>query len=232
VTLDPDTRFLDLDDDSLTENTRAAYPLTYIPNASENGIAGHPRDVVMLTCDAFGVLPPIARMSPAQAMYHFMSGYTAKVAGTEQGVVEPQATFSTCFGAPFMPLHPSVYAKLLGEKLARHKVRAWLVNTGWTGGPYGVGTRMKLQWTRAMLHAGLEGKLDGVSYRRDAIFGLEVPTECPGVPAEVLDPRATWKDPRAYDRKARELAERFRENFAQFESQVSSEIRTAAPAAA
>jgi phosphoenolpyruvate carboxykinase (ATP) len=232
VVMDPATRRLDLDDESLTENTRAAYPINYIPNASDTGAAGHPTDIIMLTCDAFGVLPPIARLDAPQAMYHFLSGYTAKVAGTEVGVTEPEATFSTCFGAPFMPLRPSVYAKLLGEKIARHKARAWLVNTGWSGGPYGVGSRMKLRYTRAMLEAALSGKLDGVSYARDSVFGIEIPAECPDVPKEVLVPRSTWKDANAYDRKARELAERFRKNFSQFEASVSADVRSASPAAA
>jgi phosphoenolpyruvate carboxykinase (ATP) len=230
VKMDPVTHRLDLDDDSLTENTRAAYPINYIPNASRTGQAGHPRDIIMLTCDAFGVLPPIARLNSSQAMYHFLSGYTAKVAGTEQGVKEPEATFSTCFGAPFMPLHPSVYAKLLGEKIARHKVRVWLVNTGWSGGSYGVGSRMKLPYTRAMLHAALEGKLDRVSFTRDEVFGVEVPVECPGVPSEILTPRRTWKDPSGYDRKARELSGRFRDNFEEFEGEVPAEVRAVAPA--
>ncbi len=229
VTIDPVTHRLDLDDESLTENTRGAYPITYIPNASQTGVAGHPRDIVMLTCDAFGVLPPIARLSVPQAMYHFLSGYTAKVAGTEQGVIEPEVTFSTCFGAPFMPQHPTVYAKMLGEKIERHKVRVWLVNTGWTGGPYGVGSRMKLSYTRAMLRAALEGKLDAVAYSRDAVFGLDVPMECAGVPREVLTPRGTWRDGQAYDRKARELAGRFRENFKEFEKHVTADVRNAAP---
>jgi phosphoenolpyruvate carboxykinase (ATP) len=232
VVIDENSRELDLDDDSITENTRAAYPITHIPNASLTGTADHPRDIIMLTCDAFGVLPPISRLSPEQAMYHFLSGYTAKVAGTEQGVIEPEATFSTCFGAPFMPLHPTVYAKLLGEKIAKHQVRAWLVNTGWSGGPYGVGSRMKLPYTRSMLNAALDGKLDGVGFGRDSVFGIEVPKECPDVPAEVLLPRSTWGDGEAYDRKARELAGRFRANFKNYESHVSAEVRATQPAAA
>ncbi len=229
VVIDPITHHLDLDDESLTENTRAAYPISHIPNASPIGRAGHPRDIIMLTCDAFGVLPPISRLKPPQAMYHFLSGYTAKVAGTEQGITEPQATFSTCFGAPFMPLHPTVYAKLLGEKIAKHNVRVWLVNTGWSGGAYGVGARMKLSYTRALLHAALEGKLDHVAYVRDEVFGVDVPTECHGVPKEVLIPRNTWKDKEAYDRKAQELAGLFRDNFKDFDSHVSAEVRAAAP---
>ena len=232
VVMDDVTRVLDLDDASITENTRAAYPITHIPNASLTGSAGHPNDIIMLTCDAFGVLPPISRLSPEQAMYHFLSGYTAKVAGTEQGVTEPEATFSTCFGAPFMPLHPTVYAKLLGEKIAKHQVRVWLVNTGWSGGPYGVGSRMKLPYTRSMLHAAIDGKLDSVSYGRDSVFGVDVPAECPDVPKEVLIPRATWGDVAAYDAKARELAGRFGENFKSYESHVSADVRASAPAAA
>ena len=232
VTIDPVTHRLDLNDESLTENTRAAYPITYIPNASESGTAGHPSDIIMLTCDAFGVLPPIARLTPAQAMYHFLSGYTAKVAGTEQGITEPEATFSTCFGAPFMPLHPTVYARLLGEKIARHKVRVWLLNTGWSGGAYGVGSRMKLSYTRGLLHAALEGKLDKVSYSQDSVFGVAVPDECPGVPNEILTPRNTWKDKQAYDRKAKDLAGRFRDNFRDFEGHVEADVRDASPAAA
>lgn len=229
VTIDASSRELDLDDASITENTRAAYPISFIPNASPTGKAGHPSDIVMLTCDAFGVLPPISRLSPEQAMYHFLSGYTAKVAGTEQGVVEPEATFSTCFGAPFMPLHPTVYARLLGEKIAAHGVRVWLVNTGWSGGPYGVGSRMKLPFTRGMLHAALDGKLDSVSFERDPVFGVDVPAECPDVPGEILRPRATWKEGAAYDAKARELAARFNANFADYEDRVSAAVRAVAP---
>ena len=232
VIMDETSRMLDLDDAAITENTRAAYPISHIPNASATGTAGHPSDVIMLTCDAFGVLPPIARLSPDQAMYHFLSGYTAKVAGTEEGVTEPEATFSTCFGAPFMPLHPTVYAKLLGEKIAKHKVRAWLVNTGWSGGSYGVGSRMKLPYTRSMLHAALDGRLDSVNYVCDPVFGVEVPTECPDVPPEVLTPRATWADVAAYDAKARELARLFNENFKSYESHVTSGVRAAGPSPA
>ena len=223
---------LDLDSDEITENTRAAYPISHIPNASATGTAGHPTDVIMLTCDAFGVLPPIARLSPEQAMYHFLSGYTAKVAGTEQGVTEPQATFSTCFGAPFMPLHPTVYAKLLGERIAKHNVRVWLVNTGWSGGPYGIGARMKLPYTRSMINAALAGKLDSVGFGRDSVFGIDVPAECPDVPKDVLTPRATWKDGSAYDAKARDLAGRFNDNFKSYESHVGADVRATAPSPA
>src|SRR2546422_360797 len=192
VIVDPETRALNLDDDRLTENTRAAYPIEFIDNAVLSGQGGHPKNIIMLTADAFGVLPPISRLSPAGAMYHFLSGYTAKVAGTEKGVTEPKATFSTCFGAPFLPLAPSRYAEMLGERIARHDSRVWLVNTGWTGGPYGTGTRMKIKYTRAMIHAALSGALDGVRYERDAQFNLDVPTSCAGVPADVLNPRNTW----------------------------------------
>jgi phosphoenolpyruvate carboxykinase (ATP) len=181
----------------------------------------------MLTADAFGVLPPISAMTTDQAMYHFLSGYTAKVAGTERGVVEPQATFSACFGAPFMALHPSVYARLLGEKVAAHKVKVWLLNTGWTGGPYGAGRRMSIDHTRAMLRAALAGKLDGVDMREDPVFGLRIPVSCPGVPPEVLDPRSTWKDRAAYDESAGKLAGMFDENFAQYAGQVEPQVRSA-----
>ncbi|HEC18191.1 MAG TPA: phosphoenolpyruvate carboxykinase (ATP) [Gammaproteobacteria bacterium] len=229
VGMDFRRRRLDLDDAKLTENTRAAYPITHIPNAIYPGIAGHPKDIVMLTCDAFGVLPPISRLSPEQAMYHFLSGYTAKVAGTERGVDEPQATFSTCFGAPFMALHPSVYGNLLGEKIKRHNVRCWLINTGWSGGPYGVGNRMDISLTRAMLEAALSGKLDEVPVVQDPIFGLPVPEECPGVPTRVLQPVNTWSDPAAYRAKAEELAAAFHQNFAEYADMVSPEVRDAGP---
>ncbi len=230
VAIDPLTRFVDLNDDTLTENTRGAYPLEYIANASPTGMGGHPKNIMMLTADAFGVMPPLARLSPDQAMYHFLSGYTAKVAGTERGLGgEPQATFSTCFGAPFLVLHPSVYAKLLGEKMERHQAKAWLVNTGWIGGGYGAGSRIKIAYTRAMVHAALEGLLEDVPYRTDPVFGLEVPARVPGVPDEVLWPRNTWSDPEAYDNQARMLSERFRANFKQYESQVSESVRAAGP---
>ncbi len=228
VVMDPATRRLDLDDGRYTENTRASYPLDFIPNASETGVGGHPQNVVMLTADAFGVLPPISRLTPAQAMYHFLSGYTARVAGTEKGLGnEPQATFSTCFGAPFMPRHPAVYARLLGEKIARHGARCWLVNTGWTGGAYGVGERMKIAYTRAMVHAALDGRLAEVAASPDPNFGLAVPESCPDVPSEVLNPRNTWPDKQAYDQAAREVAKRFETNFRQFEREVDEEIRAA-----
>lgn len=229
VVVDPVTRAIDFDNDRKTENTRAAYPLAFVPNASRTGRAGHPSAVVFLTADAFGVLPPIARLDPAQAMYHFLSGYTAKVAGTERGVTEPQATFSACFGSPFMPLPPGRYAEMLGERLQRHGATVWLVNTGWTGGPAGVGHRMRLGHTRAMVDAALSGALDGVPTRRDPVFGLEVPTAIPGVPLDVLDPRATWSDPGAYDARAAELAAMFHRNFARFEAQVPEAVRAAGP---
>ncbi len=216
VAMDPVTRRLDLNDDSLTENTRGAYPIDFIPNASTTRMGGHPTHLIMLTCDAFGVMPPIAKLTREQAMYHFLSGYTAKVAGTEQGIKEPQATFSACFGAPFMALHPCVYAKLLGEKIATHHVRCWLVNTGWTGGPYGVGNRIPIGDTRAMVEAALSGALDAAPTRIDPVFGMATLTSCPGVPDAVLDPRSSWTDGRLYDAKARKLATKFRENFVQF----------------
>jgi len=229
VVIDEETRELDLDSDIYTENTRAAYPLTSVTNVAPSGKAGHPRNLVMLTCDAFGVLPPVARMTPAQAMYHFLSGYTAKVAGTEKGVTEPQTTFSHCFGAPFMVHEPVVYAKMLGERIARHDVRCWLVNTGWSGGPYGVGKRMKLAYTRAMVNAAIGGQLDGVGFTPDPIFHVEVPASVPGVPSEILDPRNTWADKAAYIAKANELARKFRDNFEKFATTATPEILAAAP---
>ncbi|GJQ62456.1 MAG: phosphoenolpyruvate carboxykinase [ATP] [Melioribacteraceae bacterium] len=229
VSMNADTRQLDLDDGTLTENTRAAYPLTQIPNIRVGGKAGHPKNIVMLTADAFGVLPPIAKLTPEQAMYHFLSGYTAKVAGTEKGVTEPKATFSTCFGAPFMSLHPSVYANLLGKKIKEHDSQCWLVNTGWTGGPYGVGSRMKIKYTRAMLNAALEGKLDNVESTVDEFFGLHIPSEVPGVPTEVLNPKTTWENKAAYDETAKKLANMFHENFKDFAADVSDEILNAGP---
>ncbi len=229
VVMDEQTRELDLDSDAYTENTRAAYPLTSVSNTVPSGMAGHPQNLVMLTCDAFGVLPPVARMTPAQAMYHFLSGYTAKVAGTEKGVTEPQTTFSHCFGAPFMVHEPVVYAKMLGERIAKHGVKCWLVNTGWSGGPYGVGKRMKLAYTRAMVNAAIGGALDGVEFVPDPIFKVAVPKSVPGVPSEVLDPRNTWADTTAYERKARELAGKFRENFEKFAKKATPDILAAAP---
>jgi phosphoenolpyruvate carboxykinase (ATP) len=229
VRMDSESRGLDLDDDSLTENTRGAYPLDFIDNSVPSGQGGHPRNIIMLTADAFGVLPPIARLTPAGAMYHFLSGYTAKVAGTEKGVTEPKATFSTCFGAPFMVLHPTVYAKFLGDKIARHDARVWLVNTGWTGGPYGVGTRMKIAHTRAMIRAALSGGLDGAEFVTDPIFNLDVPQAVPGVPPAVLNPRNTWKDQGAYDTQARKLARMFVDNFKTFEADAAPDVTAAGP---
>ena len=231
VVLDPATRAPDFDSDKLTENTRASYPIHFIPNHVADGLGGHPRTIVFLTADAFGVLPPVARLTPDQAMYHFLSGYTAKVAGTERGVTEPSVTFSSCFGAPFLPLHPGVYAKLLGERIAKHGARVWLINTGWTGGPYGTGSRMKLGYTRAMVDAALSGKLDDASYHTDPVFGLAVPAAVPGVPGELLDPRGTWPDPAAYDAQAAKLAEMFRKNFAAYAAGVPAGVAAAGPRA-
>jgi phosphoenolpyruvate carboxykinase (ATP) len=231
VVVDPETRVLNLDDDRYTENTRAAYPISFIDNAVPSGQGGHPKNVVMLTADAFGVLPPISRLSPEAAMYHFLSGYTAKVAGTEKGVTEPKATFSTCFGAPFLPLEPSRYARLLGEKIARHGARVWLVNTGWTGGAYGVGTRMKIAHTRAMIRAALSGALDHVGCEKDPVFNLDIPASCPDVPADVLNPRKTWASPADYDQQAAKLARMFAENFKTFEQGVTAEVLAAGPTA-
>ena len=229
VGINSNTRRVDLDDGSLTENTRAAYPISHIPNATREGRGGHPKDVIFLTADAFGVIPPISKLTPEQAMYHFISGYTAKVAGTERGVTEPQATFSACFGAPFMAQHPSVYADLLGKKIAEHNSSVWLVNTGWTGGPYGIGSRMKIAYTRAMINATLNGELSNVEYVVDPIFGVQVPTSCPNVPSEVLTPRNTWSDGDAYDAQAKKLAGMFAENFKQFGAEVSQEIKASGP---
>ena len=229
VVMDPDTRELDLDDPSLAENSRGAYPIDYIPNSSEENMGPPPKNVVMLTADAFGVLPPIARLTPDQAMYHFLSGYTAKVAGTEIGVTEPEATFSTCFGAPFMPRHPSVYGNLLKERIARGQVSCWLVNTGWTGGKYGVGKRMPIQATRALLNAALDGSLNDARFRKDPNFGFEVPVSVPGVDDSILDPRGTWSDKDEYDRTAAKLVDLFVENFAQFAEHVDEGVRQAGP---
>jgi phosphoenolpyruvate carboxykinase (ATP) len=229
VALSSDRRRIDLQDGSLTENTRAAYPITHLPSIVPSGMGGHPRHIILLTCDAFGVLPPIARLSPAQAMYHFVSGYTAKVAGTERGVREPTATFSACFGAPFLPLHPGRYAALLGERLARHDARCWLVNTGWSGGPYGVGRRMQIAYSRAVIRAALSGALDDATFAPDPLFGFEVPTSCPDVPATTLSTRNTWQDKAAYDRAARHLAGLFQENFAEYAEHVPADVHAAAP---
>jgi phosphoenolpyruvate carboxykinase (ATP) len=229
VVVDPDSRALDLDSAEYTENTRASYPITFINNAELSGRGGHPTNVVMLTADAYGVLPPIARLTPDAAMYHFLSGYTARVAGTEKGVTEPKATFSTCFGAPFLPLDPNVYAKMLGEKIAKHGSAVWLVNTGWTGGPYGVGSRMKIAYTRAMITAALSGQLASVGYTKHPVFNIDVPRTCPGVPESVLDPRSTWSDPAKYDEQARKLAQMFVNNFKTFEKDVAPAVQAAGP---
>jgi phosphoenolpyruvate carboxykinase (ATP) len=223
-------RRVDFDDISITENTRISYPLHYIHNHVPEARAGHPENIVFLTADAYGVLPPISRLTPEQAMFYFLSGYTAKVAGTERGVKEPQPTFSACFGAAFLSLHPGVYADMLGKRIAQHGSRVWLVNTGWTGGPYGEGHRMKLGYTRAMVRAALSGALDGVETATAPFFGLTIPTTVPGVPDEVLNPRDTWADPAAYDARARELAEAFRKNFEQFADRVPPGVRESGPA--
>jgi phosphoenolpyruvate carboxykinase (ATP) len=231
VVMDPDTRLLDLDDNSLAENTRGAYPIEFIPNSSADNMGPVPRNIVMLTADAFGVLPPIARLTPDQAMYHFLSGYTAKVAGTEIGVTEPEATFSTCFGAPFMPRHPSVYGNLLKERIARGGVSCWLVNTGWTGGKYGTGRRMPIKATRALLNAALDGSLANAEFRRDPNFGFDVPVAVPGVDPAILDPRETWADKADYDATAAKLVGLFTANFAKFEAHVDAGVLAAAPRA-
>jgi len=223
------TRRIDLNDDHFTENTRASYPISHIPNATRDGMGGHPKNVIFLTADAFGVMPPISKLTPEQAMYHFISGYTAKVAGTEKGVTEPQATFSACFGAPFLPLHPYTYAKMLGERIEEHGANVWLVNTGWTGGAYGSGHRMKIAYTRAMVAAALDGSLDDVETVADPIFGVHIPVSVPGVPDEVLQPRNTWSDVREFDKQAKKLAQMFIDNFKEFEGEVSDEVVAAGP---
>ncbi len=230
VLINSESRKLDLDDDRYTENTRASYSISEIPNAYLKGMGGHPKHIVMLTCDAFGVLPPLARLTPEQAMYHFLSGYTARVAGTERGVTEPTAVFSACFGAPFMARHPSVYAKLLGERIAKHDVKCWLVNTGWSGGPYGVGNRMKIKWTRTLLNAVLSGSLDHAQFTPHPLFKVGVPREVADVPSEILDPRRSWQDGAAYDKKAGQLVDLFHGNFQSYADQVSPEVLAAAPA--
>jgi len=224
VTIDTHTRRIDLDDDSFTENTRASYPLTHIPNIVLSGTAGHPKNIIMLTCDAYGVLPPIARLTKEQAMYHFLSGYTARVAGTEAGVKEPSATFSTCFGGPFMALNPAVYGELLRKKIDEHNVSCWLVNTGWSGGPYGVGDRIKIAYSRALVKAALDGTLDSGVFEKEVFFGLDIPTVCPGVPAEVLNPRNTWSDKSLYDETAGKLIAMFKENFRKYAEYVTEDV--------
>ncbi|MDD3618510.1 MAG: phosphoenolpyruvate carboxykinase (ATP) [Desulfobulbaceae bacterium] len=229
VALDSASRQIDLYDDSFTENTRGSYHISAIPNASRSGLASHPRTIIFLSADAFGVLPPIAKLTREQAMYHFISGYTARVAGTERGVTEPTPVFSACYGAPFMPMHPMTYAELLGRKLDRHDSQVWLINTGWTGGPCGIGSRMEIKYTRAMVDAALNGRLDDVPTEQEPFFGLHVPLHCPDVPDGVLDQRGSWADPGAYDAQAGKLARMFAENFRQFDSRTTPELRAAGP---
>jgi phosphoenolpyruvate carboxykinase (ATP) len=228
MVFDPRTRALDFNDDSLTANTRCAYPLEAISNASPTSLGGQPKNIIMLTCDAFGVLPPIARLTPAQAMYHFLSGFTSKVAGTERGVTEPQPTFSTCFGAPFMPRRPEVYGALLRDRIAEAGASCWLVNTGWTGGAYGAGKRMPIAATRALLTAALNGTLNAATFRVDPHFGFEVPVSAEGVDAALLDPRGTWADPEAYDAQAKKLVSMFATNFGQYAAYVEDDVLAAA----
>ncbi len=225
----PGTRAIDFEDTSVTENTRVSYPIEFIENAVQPSQGGIPRNIFFLTADAFGVLPPISKLTPGQAMYQFISGYTAKVAGTEEGITEPRATFSSCFGEPFLPLHPTQYAEMLGDKIKRYETRVWLINTGWTGGAYGVGSRIKLRYTRAMISAALTGQLEAVAYVTDPVFGLAFPKEVPGVPSEVLNPRNTWADKAAYDTKAKDLAQKFNHNFQQYSDFANEEITAAAP---
>jgi phosphoenolpyruvate carboxykinase (ATP) len=229
VVLDDLTRKVEFNDLSITENTRASYPLHYIPNHAPTGCGGHPRNIVLLTADAFGVLPPIARLTREQALYYFLSGYTAKVAGTEKGVTEPQATFSTCFGAPFMPRHPSVYGNMLRDLIARHHVDCWLVNTGWTGGKFGTGRRMPIRVTRRLLAAALDGSLNRASFRTDPYFGLAVPSSVPGVEPHILNPVKTWQSKSEFAETAKRLVNMFRENFVKFEPHVDAEVKEAAP---
>lgn len=225
----PNTNEIDFSNKTITENTRVSYPLHYISNAQEPSIGGLPKNIFFLTCDAYGVLPPISKLTPGQAMYQFLSGYTAKVAGTEAGVTEPKSTFSTCFGAPFLPLHPTKYASMLGAKMKAHQVNVWMVNTGWSGGAYGVGSRMKLSYTRAMITAALDGALNNVAYEAHPIFGMMMPTSCPNVPAEILNPRNTWADQDAYDSMAKNLAQQFIDNFKKYAANADAEILAAAP---
>ncbi len=229
VKLDPATRIPDYDSQQYTENTRAAYPVDFIDNAEPTGCGPHPSNILFLACDAFGVLPPLSRLTGAQALYHFLSGYTAKVAGTETGITEPQATFSTCFGSPFLPLHPARYAEMLKERLRQHNSQVWLVNTGWTGGAYGQGNRIKLSYTRALVSAALQGNLAQAKFIPDPIFGVAVPEACPGIPSDLLFPRKTWKNSEEYDKRARHLARLFQENFKKFAAEVSEDVRQAGP---
>lgn len=231
VVFDKNSRVVDFEDDSLTQNTRVSYPIEYIQNAKIPCVGGHPKNIILLTCDAFGVLPPVSKLSPSHAMYHFISGYTAKVAGTEMGITEPQTTFSACFGAAFLVMHPSVYAELLAKKMREHGAKAWLVNTGWSGGPYGVGSRMKLSYTRAIIDAIHEGALDNVEFVKDPVFGFEVPTSCAKVPSEILIPRNSWKDGASYDKTAQKLAAEFNKNFEKYRDGSSEEIINAGPKA-
>ncbi|MBI4212614.1 MAG: phosphoenolpyruvate carboxykinase (ATP) [Deltaproteobacteria bacterium] len=231
VVMDPKTKVVDYNSEAITENTRATYPVDYIPNCILEGVGGHPKNIFFLACDAYGVLPPIAKLTPEMAMFHFLSGYTAKVAGTEAGITEPKATFSACFGDPFLPLHPTTYAKLLGEKLRQSKANCWLVNTGWSGGPYGVGKRMKIQVTRALLDAALAGKLEQVATTPHEVFQILIPNACPGVDTELLHTRNTWNDKAAYDAKAKELAGMFRKNFEQFATTAGNAVVAAGPLA-
>jgi len=229
VMFHPGTNKINFDDGSITENTRVSYPLDFIDNAQESSIGNIPKNIFFLTCDAYGVLPPISKLTKGQAMYQFISGYTAKVAGTETGVTEPKPTFSACFGAPFLPLHPGKYAMMLGKKMQENKVNVWLINTGWTGGTYGVGKRMKLSYTRSMITAALDGKLNNVTFHEHEVFGVAMPTSCPDVPSELLNPRNTWTDKNAYDEKAKCLAGLFINNFEKYAAGVSSEVLAAAP---
>ncbi len=229
VVYDPKTNIVDYDDDSITENTRVSYPLEFMSNVQPGGRAGHPKNIVFLTCDAYGILPPISKLTKEQAMYHFISGYTAKVAGTEVGVKEPQAAFSACYGEAFMVWHPVYYAELLKEKMMKHETSVWLVNTGWNGGPYGIGKRMSLKHTRAMLNAALNGDLDAVEYKIDPVFGLSYPTSCPNVPSDILDPKSTWQDKKAYDDMANKLAHKFIEHFAQYADAVPEDLMRVQP---
>lgn len=229
VTFIEGTNKIDFSSKKITENTRVSYPLDFISNALEPSIGKTPKNIFFLTCDAYGILPPVSKLSVGQAMYQFISGYTAKVAGTEAGVTEPKSTFSACFGAPFLPLHPAQYAEMLGKKMKEHNVNVWMINTGWSGGSYGVGSRMKLSYTRAMISAALEGQLDNVEFNADPVFGMMVPASCPGVPSEILTPRNTWADKAAYDAKAKDLAQQFNKNFEKYASGTSEEILSAAP---
>ena len=229
VVIDPATRKIDLSDETITENTRASYLLCEIGNQEPSGMGAHPQNIIFLTADAFGVLPPIARLTPEQAMYHFLSGYTAKIAGTEKGIKQPQATFSTCFGGPFMVHHPMIYARLLGEKIQKHNSKVWLVNTGWTGGPYGIGNRIKIGYTRTMVETILSGGLDGIPFDIDPIFNVQVPRSCPGIPDGILKPRGTWESSADFDEMAKKLAGMFAENFAQFADAVPKAVVLAGP---